>query len=113
MEWVDLLATISSFHGLVMAWLYWQRPTWNVLTLLWFFMCENAANMVGHCGYDLPHWLTTVMSLGSLGTPWSQNAQIHYVHHVRFAAFLVPYLLPFSKFDLGPPQVFYELLRHL
>ncbi|GAQ80956.1 hypothetical protein KFL_000670140 [Klebsormidium nitens] len=82
MEWADLLATISFFHGFVMTWLYWQRPMWNAAALLWYFACENAANMVGHCGYDLPHWLTTALSLGSLGTPWSQNAQIHYVHHL-------------------------------
>lgn len=77
----DLVLTFFVFYAGVVAYIY-QRPAWNPVDVLYLLWTMTNVDLMGHCGYKLPLWLTTPASLGVLLTPLAQRPKHHYIHHL-------------------------------
>ena len=80
-EAAEFLFDWSLFYGCYTVLLY-NLPSWNPIALLLTFITVSLVNVMGHSGYDLPAWVYLPLSLGILGTPWSQRSRHHFIHHI-------------------------------
>eukprot|EP01116_Phalansterium_solitarium_P006771 TRINITY_DN19142_c0_g1_i1.p1 TRINITY_DN19142_c0_g1~~TRINITY_DN19142_c0_g1_i1.p1 ORF type:complete len:382 (+),score=80.89 TRINITY_DN19142_c0_g1_i1:188-1333(+) len=81
-ETPEIALIFGVFYAGLFTFLY-NQPSWNPAAFLALVTAVNQTNCMGHCGYDLPDWFTSIMSVGFTLTPGHATSKSHYIHHLN------------------------------